>query len=117
MLQKIQCTLLAPCTSFSNIIWSLKIFIIRISGSYLYGQARNAQNICKKCLHLYTDNEKSKISTNLNTVSIILLHSVIISLANSSIGATVNYYLLLLPLQTGKCYMCHNLSSLLYSKM
>ena len=43
----------------------------------------------------YTDNEKSKISTNLNTVSIILLHSAIIVLCILSIGATVNCYLLL----------------------
>ena len=43
----------------------------------------------------YTDNEKSKISTNLNTASIILLHSAIIVLYILSIGATVNCYLLL----------------------
>ena len=53
----------------------------------------------RKQLHLYTDNEKSKISTNLNTVSIILLHSAIIVSHILSIVATVNgYLLLLLPL-------------------
>ena len=70
----------------------------------------------RKYLHLYTENEKSKISTNLKTVSIILLYSATIVWHILSIGATVNCYLLLLPLETRKCYMCHNLSSLIYSK-
>ena len=41
-------------------------------------------------LHLYTDNEKSKIITTLNTVSMILLYWYILR-----IGATVSRYLLL----------------------
>ena len=36
------------CTSLYNIIWSLKICIIRIFETYLYGQTRNAQTISKK---------------------------------------------------------------------
>ena len=70
----------------------------------------------RKYLHLYTENEKSKISTSLKTVSIILPYSATIVWHILSIGATVNCYLLLLPLETRKCYMCHNLSSLIYSK-
>ena len=52
-----------------------------------------------KQLHLYTDNEKSKISTNLNIVSIILLHSTIIVWHVLSISATVNFV-------TYYCYCC-----------
>ena len=47
----------------------------------------------RKQQHLYTDNEKSKISTSLNTVSIILLHSAIIVWHILSIAATVTCYL------------------------
>ena len=50
----------------------------------------------RKELHLYTDNEKSKTSTNLNTLSTILFHSAILVWVMLSIDAAVNCYLLLL---------------------
>ena len=50
----------------------------------------------RKWLQLYTDNEKSKINTNLNTVPITLLHLAIIVWHILSIGtlsiATYYYY-------------------------
>ena len=45
-----------------------------------------------KQLHLYIDNEKFKISTDLNTVSMILLHSAIIVWHILRIDATVVTY-------------------------
>ena len=54
----------------------------------------------KKCTKYNekTHNEKYQISTNLNTVSMMLLHLGIIVWHILCIGATINCYLSLLPL-------------------
>ena len=49
MLQKIQPVFDSNLiTSHFIIIWSPKMLVIRMLETYLYGQARNAQTICKK---------------------------------------------------------------------
>ena len=80
MLQKIKCEFDGNflASHFITLFGLLK-YVLSGSQKHIYMTRQGMHNLfARKELHLYTDNEKYQISTNLNTVSMILLHSAII---------------------------------------
>ena len=80
MLQKIQCVFDSNfLTTYFIILFGLLKYVLSGSQKHVYMARQGMYKLfTRKQLHLSTDNETSKISTNLNTVSMILLHSAII---------------------------------------